>query len=318
MRETMLFILLAGVTAFGASTPTKKRVAILDFDNPALQTATSGDPYKFMTSAPILEVDVGKMMADLLVNALVRDGSCTVIERRELDKVLKEQNLSNSDRVDPSTAARLGRILGVDAIIVGSVTRYDHSDRTTGHGHSYGGFHVSHASKHDVKADVQITARVVSPDTAEIVAVAQGSAESERKGIKEDYEDQYYGKANPAADIAAEATNKAITDLAAKLEQDVAALPARKHSVDAVVADVNPSRIVINAGTMRGVKIGDHLEIWRSGKPIRDPETGKVLRYDDQRLGDAVVTDTDESSAGATYTASDAVHIGDHVRSPEK
>ena len=32
---------------------------------------------------------------------------------------------------------RVGRILGVDAIILGSVTRYDLSDRTTGHSHSF-------------------------------------------------------------------------------------------------------------------------------------------------------------------------------------
>ena len=37
--------------------------------------------------------------------------------------------------------------------------------------------------------------------------------------------------------------------------------------------------IVINAGAAKGVKTGDRLEVWRPGKPIRDPETGKVLRW---------------------------------------
>jgi hypothetical protein len=234
---------------------------------------------------------------------------------------LEEQNFSNSNRVDPATAARLGRILGVDVIVVGSITRYDHVDRTTGHSHSFGGFHVGdpNKSKHDIKADVQINARLVSPETAEILGVADGSAESERKDVKEDVMDQYYGTASSQAnDVQADATNKAVAELAQRLEQEIVALPAHKRAIEAVVADVNPSRLIINAGAERGVRAGDQLELWRPGKPIRDPETGKILRWDDQKLGEAVVTDVDSSSASATYTSSGTVQVGDRVRTVRK
>ena len=311
MRQTVSALLLATVLSYGATAAAKKRIAILDFGNPAVQA--SANPY-MARSVGAAQSDVGKSVADLLINAMVRDGNCIVIERNELDKVLLEQNFSNSDRADAATAARLGRILGVDAIIVGSVTRYDHSDLTTSHGRSYG-LYVSHGSKHDIKADVQITARIVNPDSAEIMAVAQGASESERKGVKEAATDQYFG--NTAADLTADATNKAVVSLAQQLEQNLATMPARKHTLDALVADVNPTRIIINAGTLRGVKPGDHLEIWRAGKAIRDPETGKVLRYDDEPLGEAVVTESEDSSASATYTSSGAVKIGDHVRAKD-
>lgn len=51
-----------------------------------------------------------------------------VIERSRVQQVLREQNFSNSDLVDPEQAAQLGKILGVDAVIFGSgeVSEYYH------------------------------------------------------------------------------------------------------------------------------------------------------------------------------------------------
>ncbi len=64
--------------------------------------------------------DVGKGIAgiaDLLVDKLVADGTYSVIGRKALDKILAGQNVSNSDRADPSSAARIARLPGVDAIM---------------------------------------------------------------------------------------------------------------------------------------------------------------------------------------------------------
>jgi len=53
------------------------------------------------------------------VTDLVKDGTYSIIERKMLDKVLAEQNFSNSNRADPNSAAKIGRLLGVDAMLVG-------------------------------------------------------------------------------------------------------------------------------------------------------------------------------------------------------
>ena len=75
--------------------------------------------------------DIGKGIADILVDKLVNDGAYSVIERKQLDKILAEQNFSNSDRADPNSAAKIARILGVDAIIVGSITQFGRDDKST-------------------------------------------------------------------------------------------------------------------------------------------------------------------------------------------
>ena len=57
------------------------------------------------------DVDIGKGISDLMVTNLVKDGSYSVIERKALDKIMTEQNFSNSDRANPTSAAKLGKLL---------------------------------------------------------------------------------------------------------------------------------------------------------------------------------------------------------------
>ena len=82
----------------------KKRVAVFDFDYATVRTSTAA---LFGT-----DIDIGKGIADLLVKNLVTDGTYSVIERKALDKILAEQNFSNSDRANPASAAKIGKILG--------------------------------------------------------------------------------------------------------------------------------------------------------------------------------------------------------------
>jgi curli biogenesis system outer membrane secretion channel CsgG len=106
-----------------------------------------------------------------------------VIERNALDKIMAEQNFSNSDRANPNSAAKLGKLLGVDAIILGSVTQFGNDTKTTGMGGGgggFGGFGLGGFSHKDSKAIVNIDARIVDIDTAEILGVAEGHGVSSR------------------------------------------------------------------------------------------------------------------------------------------
>src|SRR5579885_1828834 len=122
-RWTQFFAVFLAVGALGYAQQQKKRVAVLDFDYATVQSGVSAI---FGTNQ-----DVGKGIADLLVDKLVKDGQYSVIERKALDKVLAEQNFSNSNRADSSTAAKIGKILGVEAIIIGSITQFGRDDKKT-------------------------------------------------------------------------------------------------------------------------------------------------------------------------------------------
>src|SRR4029453_15438090 len=53
------------------------------------------------------QYDLGKGMADQVVDALVNDGTFRVIERKKLDTVLAEQDFSRRDRAAPAAATLL-------------------------------------------------------------------------------------------------------------------------------------------------------------------------------------------------------------------
>jgi curli biogenesis system outer membrane secretion channel CsgG len=298
----------------------KHRVAVMNFDYATVQSSVQAI---FGNNQ-----DIGKGIADLLVNQLVKDGTYSVIERKALDKVLAEQNFSNSNRADPNSAARIGRVLGVDAIIIGSITQFGRDDKNTklggggfgGWGSKYGLGGVGH---HSAKAVVGISARMINTDTGEILAVADGHGQSSRSGTDLLGAGGSGGSgggggidmssSNFANTIIGEAVSQAVDDMARQLDQQAAKLPEKTVHIDGLIAYVNGGSVVLNIGSRDGVQVGERLKVVRQGQVIRDPATGRVLRSIETPVGEVVVTDVDAHSAGAKFTGG-GVKVGDHVK----
>jgi hypothetical protein len=56
-----------------------------------------------------------------MITALFNMGRFKVVERAQLEKILQEQQLGMTGVIDASTAAEIGKGIGVDAILLGSV-----------------------------------------------------------------------------------------------------------------------------------------------------------------------------------------------------
>ncbi len=65
--------------------------------------------------------DLGEIILDKMITVLVNQERFKVMERAQLDKILQEQSLGSSGVIDATTAAQIGKGIGVDAIIIGSV-----------------------------------------------------------------------------------------------------------------------------------------------------------------------------------------------------
>ena len=81
-------------------------IAVLDFTNGSLVDHETYDPFR-----------VG--LAGLLITDLAGNSGLEVVERERLRAVLDELALGASGEVDPASAARAGRILGADYIVMG-------------------------------------------------------------------------------------------------------------------------------------------------------------------------------------------------------
>ncbi len=69
-----------------------------------------------------LFTDLGSGIGDVVTRELFELDRFDLVERRNLAAILLEQDLGQSDRFDPSTAANVGRLVGADLILVGAVT----------------------------------------------------------------------------------------------------------------------------------------------------------------------------------------------------
>ncbi|MBN2414725.1 tetratricopeptide repeat protein [bacterium] len=66
----------------------------------------------------------GSQIATMVQSKLMETGHFNIMEREKISALLSEQNLGMTGIVDPSTAAEIGAMLGVDAMIFGEVTAY--------------------------------------------------------------------------------------------------------------------------------------------------------------------------------------------------
>jgi curli biogenesis system outer membrane secretion channel CsgG len=162
---------LLAVPAHAQDKSKRPTVAIMDFDFGTVGYHWWGD------------YNIGKGMADQVVDAMLEEGSFRIIERKKLDTVLAEQDFSNSDRADPSAAklAKLGKVLGVRYIIAGSITKFGGEEKNYGGGGlikgKLGGLGLKKA-----KTEVNLTARMIDATTGEILVSAKGEGLSTKGG----------------------------------------------------------------------------------------------------------------------------------------
>jgi curli biogenesis system outer membrane secretion channel CsgG len=320
-----LGVAFALVTTAAAQTPSanatgrKKRVAVFDFDY-----ATVHSNVRAIFGS---DIDVGRGVTDLLVTMLVKDGTYSVIERKNLDKILGEQNFSNSDRANPASAAKIGKLLGVDAIIVGAVTQFGNDNKNTGVGGvgaAAGKFGLGGFGKKEGKAVVGLDARIVDIDTAEILAVAEGKGESKRTSVSMTggaggwggfgAGGVNFGASDFQNTIIGEAVKAATEQLSTNVVAGNSKLVTRTVVVEGLVAAADGGQIVVNVGAKSGLKVGDQLNVERLSREIKDPATGKVIRRMTAPVGVIKIVDVDDQSAVGTVVSGTGFKVGDSVK----
>ena len=260
-------VMTSSIPASIAGNGDKVRIAVLDFDTNALQSDWHyGWPYS----------NLAKAAAADLAAQLFKTGKFRIIERQRLDAILQEQNLGESGRIDPSTAARIGKILGVQLVVIGAVNQFGIKEMggripQIGRwkwGHGIGGKLVT--------GTCSLTARLVDTTTAEILAV--GEAKSSHKFGKGEFAGANFGT-NWDSGMASKVLSKAVEKLAQDIGSGAANIEPStvRGGITGKIAKVSGSTIYINVGSAYGVKVGDKFKVVGLGEEIIDPDTGEKL-----------------------------------------
>lgn len=297
--------------ARGQEKAPKKRAAVLNFDNP---DAGAGAPSGLFGADG---ENVGQGVSAMLIQKLVQGGKYTLIDRSALEKLLKEQSEVESDRVDAyGLATRIGRLLGLDAMIVGAITRYGPESKQ---GNAGGGGFGVHTRKS--KAYVEITAEVLNISTGAIMADFKGAGDSSRLGEISIMSTRGHAKMSMeilgnefVESLLPEATNNAVEQIATQLNGFAEKIPVLQTSVEGQVAEVAGPVLTLNVGKKSGFRIGQQVEILREAPPAAGsnaaPDAPRLL----MRIGLATITEMGEEYASATFSEPASAQIGDRIR----
>ena len=113
-RALLLAIFAAPGLIQAAGKADKPRIAVLEFKNKA------DNQWWYHGGAEAAQ--------DVFVTELVKSGKFRVIEREQLEALMQEKNLTLSGDVDPKTAIKLGKLIGVNYLLTGAVTEYGNTN----------------------------------------------------------------------------------------------------------------------------------------------------------------------------------------------
>ena len=292
MRRTCKIYLYISIIMLVISTTSWAglRVAVMDFENKAQYGGGQ----------------LGRGAADILTTELVKIDRFEMYEREHLHSVLEEQNLRVSGQVEPSTAARIGKLIGVSYIITGAISEYGRS-KSGGGG---GGVKIGKTGYHSA-----VDIRLVDANTGRI-AFADSASHS-----KSSLQVRVFGIGGGESfneKLATEAMREAIKEIAAKIAtlklEPKSAGQGVAAGARALVADVDGNIVSFNKGENGGFKKGQTLTLSRKGKTIKDPATGKVLKIKYKEIGKVKLTEVEESYSEGKIISGSGFKVGDIVR----
>jgi len=260
----LIVILFAANLGFSAELP---RVAVIGFDS------TAPDYIWHINS------ELSKAATDLMINALIKTERFRVFERIKLDAILEEQDFQvYSGRVDPSTAVKIGKMLGVDLIVTGSVTSIIYQKS--------GGIKLGPVSLKKSAASATITIRAINVTTGEIIfsEVKKGTTSKSGVSIRVPVAGGLGLSSESVADIFSaieDVCQQAAVEFAVKM--DSRAIVVSSLSLEGYVVKVESTssgeitQVYINLGENSGITVGDEIKISQEGEVILDPKTQEVL-----------------------------------------
>ncbi|MBW2514493.1 MAG: hypothetical protein JRE21_07975 [Deltaproteobacteria bacterium] len=242
----------------GEYTGPKLRVGVVNFQN---KTASK-------------KIRIGEAAADILGTILQKTGRFIIVPQQDVSSILDQQALGASGAVNPATAANMGKILGLNAMVTGAITAYSEAEE--------GSDYLLYKKKKQI-ARVTVDYRIVDTTTGiQMVADSgQGVYEKETGGAL-----GLGSKSSYDADLRDGALRDALTKAMVNM------LPQfERQEWSGRIASIKGRTVYLNAGQKTGLKVGDILTVQELGEEIIDPQTNVSLgRAPGSVKGEVMVT----------------------------
>lgn len=292
--HVILLFTLSVLLALGVDAQVKKRIAVARFKDAASYKGS------------------GVGVADMLSTALVKSGNFVVVERKELEEVLKEQKLGLSGLVTEQTAPQVGKLLGVEMLVIGSVSELGTSKRKIGGGVNIFGAGVSHE-----QARAVVDIRLVNTTSGEILAAETEEGTESTLGVGVRYENINFADQSAWNDTdIGKATREAVNGCVELITNNMEKIPWSGRIIK-VNAD---GTVLMKPGSEGNVKTGMEFDVFKAGEDVIDPDTGQSLGKEETKIGRVQVTADmlNGKACRAKVVSGSGFGTGDIVRLPQE
>jgi len=300
MLDKKRILLLLVVMLFALNLPaqdSRPKVAIKTFENPA----------NFSRST------IGNGLTDILTTELQNTGKFSVLERSNVDELMKEMDFGNSEYSKSTSFAQKGHVLGAQYLLMGKITNFSYTE------------HAEQRQKFNLfgpntierifqqRADVRVDFRLIDISTGETVISQPGEAHKTNTSQASEMDTWY--RCTSSGSITAEltssligrATTEAVKDIVRKLnalsetvrERGAgaalnASLENLANAKGQIVAEEGGGLWIIGGlGSANGVQRGDRLKLTHENL-VKD-KAGKVVYRKPVDIGLMEVTDVSQA-----------------------
>ena len=271
----------------------KRRVAVARFTNEAKASSSSlfGEAYNRDPNFDRL----GKQAADMLATELTRSGKFVVLERLDLSKLEAESELMGLTQEQFKK-----NLVGVDALIFGSVAEYGRKD--------VGEVQLFTRSRQQL-AHAKVNARLVDPRTGHAFFSDDGAGDAT---LEQSTVLGLGDRATFDSTLGDKALSAAVVNLIDKLINKLSDKPWTTS-----ILTVEGSTVVISGGSRQGLRVGDRLKVMIPGKVIKSPQTGFNVQLPPTQIGELEVLsffgESDVSEGSICKVLSGPTPTTDHV-----
>ena len=260
--KIVVFLFLFSFLATGAGASEKIRVGVLAFES----------------KAPSVSQQQAEMITDVFTRELANSSRIEIYERLQMEAIGREVKLGMSGLVDMGTAVEVGKIAGLQYILLGAVTEL--SQKASG-----GAFAGIGGISHEARATIDM--RVVEVETSRIVYAVNAQGTSKNSGSAVSFGGFTFAEAEFDG-IEARAIADAVSVLVHKLRSEVA--DENSH-----VISVSDGSYTIDVRAQPGAL----YLVYADGKSILDMN-GRVI--DREKVPFAVIKVTDAGAGHSTAT----------------
>jgi len=303
----------------------KEALILLGIDDPDSLAGITFDPALSNVSKSY-DSALSSTATAIITTNLDKSSMFVLVERERIDDILKEQKLAEDGLVQQNQVRPAGKLMGAEILFMGNISNFTLERRhvegvvPTGallyltiwavSGKEPKGardmiWYTDHLDIKNFRLKCAVDLRAVDAVTGEVLYVHQGVAD---ESVATVYISDIGGGVEYSQQLAFKVLEKAVTNAVYYMLEEIVQKPFRGR-----VAELADGYIYINAGRLQNVMPGDRFEVFGVRSLIEDPESGRLLGFEENTGCFIDVTDVDEMYSRALPVSECAVEQGDYV-----